>query len=78
MEHQEEMDHFKILEEKIGALIGRVSSLKDEKESITAKVREQDKIIADLKGELDKLKGSRDKTRVRIQSILDKIDKMDL
>jgi len=78
MEHQEEMDQFKILEEKIGALIGRVSSLKDEKELITAKVREQDKIIAELKAELDNLKSSRDKTRVRIQSILDKIGKMDL
>lgn len=78
MEHQEEMDHFKILEEKIGELINRVSSLKNENESITAKVREQDKIIADLKGELDNLKSAKDKTRIRIQSILDKIDKMDL
>lgn len=78
MEHQEEMDHFRVLEEKIGVLIDRVSSLKNEKESITAKLMEQDKIIADLKGEQDNLKSSRDKTRVRIQSILDKIDKMDL
>lgn len=78
MEYQEEMDHFKILEEKIGALIDRVSSLKNEKESIASKLKEQEKIIADLKGELDNLKSSRDKTRGRIQSILDKIDKMDL
>jgi len=78
MEHQEEMDQFKILEEKIGALIDRVSSLKNEKETITTKVREQDKIIADLKGELENLKSSREKTKVRIQSILDKIGKMDL
>lgn len=78
MEHQEEMDQFKILEEKIGALIGKVSSLKDEKESIMAKAREQDKIISDLKAELDNLKTTRDKTKVRIQSILDKISKMDI
>lgn len=78
MEHQEEMDQFKILEEKIGTLIDRVSSLKNEKETITTKVREQDKIIADLKGELENLKSSREKTKVRIQSILDKIGKMDL
>jgi hypothetical protein len=78
MEHQEEIDQFKILEEKIGILIGKVSSLKDEKESIITKVREQDKIIADLKIELDNIKITRDKTRVRIQSILDKISKMDL
>ena len=78
MEYQEEIDQFKILEEKIGALIGKISSLKDEKESITAKIKEQDKIIAELKGELDNLKSTRDKTRARIQSILDKIGKMDL
>jgi|WetSurSiteA1Bulk_404760.scaffolds.fasta_scaffold69504_2 hypothetical protein len=78
MEHQEEMDQFKILEEKIGALIGKVSSFKDEKESIMAKAREQDKIISDLKAELDNLKITRDKTKVRIQSILDKISKMDI
>jgi len=78
MEYQEEADQFKILEEKIGTLIGKVSFLKEEKESIAAKVREQDKIIADLKGELEISKTTRDKTRVRIQSILDKINKMDL
>ncbi|MBN1626710.1 MAG: cell division protein ZapB [Deltaproteobacteria bacterium] len=78
MEHQEEMDYFKVLEEKIGELINRVSSLKNENKSITAKAAEQEKIIADLKGELDNQKSARDKTRIRIQSILDKIDKMDL
>lgn len=78
MEHQEEIDQFHILEQKIGALIGKVSSLKEERESIMARVREQDKIIADLKGELDNLKTTRDKTKVRIQSILDKINKMDI
>lgn len=78
MEHQEETDQFKMLEEKIGTLIGKVSFLKEEKELIAAKVREQDKIIADLKGELENLKTTRDKTRVRIQSILDKLNNMDL
>jgi len=78
MEHQEEIDQFKILEEKIGILIGKVSSLKEEKESIMGKIREQDKVITDLKGELENLKSTRDKTRVRMQSILDKINKMEL
>ncbi len=78
MEYQEEMDHFKILEEKIGELINRVSSLKKENESIKAKAGEQDKIIADMKVELDNLKVARDKTRTRIQTILDKIEKMDI
>lgn len=78
MEHQEEMDHFKVLEEKVGALIDKVSSFKDEKELLMTKIREQDKIIADLKIELDNIKSARDKTKGRIQSIIDKISKMDI
>jgi len=78
MEHQEDVDQFKILEEKVGALIAKLSSLKEEKESLMVKIREQDKNIADLRGELDNLKNTRDKTKVRLQLILDKISKMDL
>jgi uncharacterized coiled-coil DUF342 family protein len=78
MEHQEEMDQFKVLEEKIGMLIAKISSFKDEKEVVMAKVREQDKTITELKGELDNLRNTRDKTKDRIQSILDKISKMDI
>jgi len=78
MENQEEMDQFKILEDKIGELINKVSSLKDEKELMMVKVRQQDQTITDLKSELDNLKTTRDKTKVRIQTILDKISNMDI
>jgi len=78
MEHQEETDQFKALEDSIGTLINKVSSLKEEKELLTAKVREQDKIIADMKGEMDNLRKIRDNAKIRIQSILDKIGKMDI
>ena len=78
MEHQEEMDYFKALEEKVGALIAKVSSFKNENELLMTKVREQDKIIADLKDELDNIKSTKDKAKVRIQSIIDKISKMDI
>jgi hypothetical protein len=78
MEYQDEMDQFKVLEEKVGVLIDKVSSLKDGNELLTAKIREQDQTIADLKVELDGLKSTRDKTKVRIQSILDKMSKMDI
>jgi chromosome segregation ATPase len=78
MEHQEETDQFKVLEEKVGTLIGKISSLKDEKELLTAKVREQDKTIEEIKGELVNLRSIRDNAKSRIQAILDKISKMDL
>ena len=78
MEYQEELDQFKILEEKVGALLDKISSLKDEKEALAAKVHGQDKTIEDLNAEMDNLRNSRDKTKARIQSILEKIGKMDL
>lgn len=78
MEHQEETDQFKVLEEKVGTLIGKISSLKDEKELLTAKVHEQDKTIEEIKGELGNLRTIRDNAKNRIQAILDKISKMDL
>ena len=78
MEHQEELDQFRILEEKIGALIDRISSLKNENESLTMRLGEKENVITELKAELDNLRSSRDKARERIQSILDKIGKMDI
>jgi len=78
MEHQEDTDQFKALEESVGSLISKVSSLKEDKELLMTKVREQDKIIADMKGELDNLRKTRDNAKLRIQSILDKIGKMDI
>jgi chromosome segregation ATPase len=78
MEYQEETDQFKALEDSIAGLINKVSSLKEDKELLGAKLNEQDKIIADLKDEMDNLRKVRDNAKVRIQSILDKIGKMDI
>jgi hypothetical protein len=78
MEHQEETDQFKALEDSVGALLNKVSSLKEDKELLMTKVREQDKSIADIKGELDNLRKIRDSAKIRIQTILDKIGKMDI
>lgn len=77
MEHQEETDQFKALEDSVAGLINKVSSLKADKEQLTSKLSEQDKTIADLKGELESLRKVRDNAKTRIQSILDKIGKLD-
>jgi uncharacterized coiled-coil DUF342 family protein len=78
MEHQEDTDQFKALEDSVAGLINKVSSLKADKEQLTSKFDEQEKIIADLKSELDNLRKVRDNAKIRIQSILDKIGKMDI
>jgi hypothetical protein len=78
MEHQVETDQFKALEDSVAGLINKVSSLKADKELLTSKLNEQDKIIAEFKDELESLRKVRDNAKIRIQSILDKIGKMDI
>ncbi len=73
-----EMDYFKALEEKVGALIAEIKSLRGERESLKEKIRQQEKNISDLSGDMARLKGSRDKAKERIASILQKIEQMDI
>ena len=78
MEQINEIDHFKVLEEKVGMLIGKLKSIKDERDSLKEKILEQEKNIKDLSGELKKQKETRDNTKVRIESILEKIEQLDI
>ena len=78
MEQQDEMDYFKVLEEKVGVLIAQITSLREERESLRGKIRQQERNIADFSREIENLKGNRDKTRERIVSILEKIEQMDI
>ena len=78
MEDRIEADHFQVLEEKVGSLIEKLISLRDEKLFLEEKVQEQERSIANLSGELKKLKDIRDNTKDRITSILEKIEKIDI
>ncbi len=78
MEQRNEVDYFKVLEEKVGLLIAQIKSLKDERESLREKISQQERTIADFVGEVEKLKGNRDKVRDRIVNILKKIEQMDI
>lgn len=78
MEQRNEVDYFKVLEEKVGLLIAQIKSLKDERESLREKISQQERTITDFVGEVEKLKGSRDKVRDRIVNILKKIEQMDI
>jgi uncharacterized protein YdcH (DUF465 family) len=78
MEQRNEVDYFKVLEEKVGLLIAQIKSLKDERESLREKISQQERTITDFVGEVEKLKGSRVKVRDRIVNILKKIEQMDI
>jgi uncharacterized coiled-coil DUF342 family protein len=62
----------------VGLLIAQIKSLKDERESLREKISQQERTITDFVGEVEKLKGSRDKVRDRIVNILKKIEQMDI
>ncbi len=78
MEQRNEADYFKVLEEKVELLITQIGSLKNEREKLKEKILQQQKTISDLSGEVEKIRGSRDKVKDRIMNILNKIEQMDI
>ena len=78
MEQLNEADYFKVLEEKVGVLLKKITSLKEEKESLIEKIRQQEGVIKDLADKVDDLKVKKDSAKDRISSILEKIEQMDI
>ena len=78
METGKEMDQFRLLEEKVDALIQHIRSLRSEKDQLTEKIRNQDTKIETLSGELESLKGARDEAKQRMGSLLEKIDQLEM
>jgi chromosome segregation ATPase len=74
----EEMDQFQVLEAKVDSLIKFSHSLKKEKESLLEKLHIQEEKIANLTGELETLKGSRDKAKQRVLSLLEKLEQIEI
>jgi chromosome segregation ATPase len=74
----EEMDQFQVLEAKVDSLIKFAHSLKKEKESLLEKLHIQEGKIADLLSELESLKGSRDKAKQRVLSLLEKLEQIEI
>lgn len=74
----EEMDQFQALEAKVDSLIKFTVSLKKEKESLLEKLHIQEGKIADLTNELETLKGSRDKAKQRVLSLLEKLEQIEI
>jgi chromosome segregation ATPase len=74
----EEMDQFQVLEAKVDSLIKFDNSLKKEKESMLEKLHIQEGKIADLTSELENLKGSRDKAKQRVLSLLEKLEQIEI
>ncbi len=74
----EEVDHFQLLEEKIDRLIRLVNSLKEEKERMENRLKEQDATIDELRQQVEELQADKDRAKERIKNVLDKIDQLDI
>lgn len=76
MEFTIETDYFKLLEDKIGELIGRIQEIKTEKDSYLKTINEQKNRIDILTDELTALRESKKQAKERITTIIEKIDKL--
>jgi hypothetical protein len=77
MEREEEIDQFKMLEEKIEALILHLTALKKENHSLDEKVRVQEEKISALGKEVEIFKKTRDEARKRVISLLEKLNDLE-
>ncbi len=73
-----EIDNFKLLEDKIGELIKKIHTLRQEKDSFLKTINEQKNQIVQLNNEMSDLKEIKNKVKDRISSILEKIDNIDI
>ena len=78
MERDGGLDQFQLLEEKVDSLIQFIEAFKKEKASSVEKIRIREKKIADLKDDIQYLKGAQDRAKQMISSLLARIEKLEL
>ena len=77
MDISEEVDQFKILEEKIDKLIDYIAALKREKEALAEKNQNQEERLADLTDQLENSRTATDGVKQRIAGLLEKMEQID-
>jgi len=77
MDINEEVDQFKILEDKIDKLIDYITALKKEKEALAEKNQTQEERLADLTDQLENSRAATDGVKQRIAGLLEKMEQID-
>lgn len=77
MDISEEVDQFKILEDKIDKLIDYIAALKREKEALAEKNQTQEERLADLTDQLENSRTATDGVKQRIAGLLEKMEQID-
>ena len=75
MHSENEIDQLAELEQKIEYLIDGAKKFKQEKEDLSQELQMQEEKLASTSAELENLKSVRDNCRLRILSILEKIER---
>ena len=78
MERDGEIDQFQLLEEKVDSLIQFIDVCKREKQSLGEKVRIQERKIAGLTGDMEKIQRAQEKAKQMISSLLAKIEQLEI
>ena len=78
MNSLDDIDQFQLLENKIDMLLEFVTALKNEKESLTEKIKMQEEKLAYLNVEIEDLKTARDKAKQKVISLLQKIEQFEI
>ncbi len=77
MDISEEVDQFKILEDKIDNLIDYIMALKREKEALAEKNQTQEERLADLTDQLENSRTATDGVKQRIAGLIEKMEQID-
>jgi FtsZ-binding cell division protein ZapB len=78
MATEDQVDQFRLLEDRVDALIRLVESLRTEKAGLSEQVSTQEKRLSDLSTEVEQLRGASDEARRRIATLLEKIERLEL
>ncbi len=73
---EEEVDQFKLLEEKVDSLIEKTIALKNEKGALEKKLRIEEEKVAELNGKIEKLRSGRNDAKQKILSLLEKMEQV--
>jgi FtsZ-binding cell division protein ZapB len=78
MATEDQADQFQLLEDRVGALIRLVETLRSEKAALRDQVSAQEERLSDLGVEVEQLREAGGEARRRIAALLDKIERLEL
>ena len=74
MEMNDEVDKFEVLEEKLSRILEGYTKLRNEREELTSRLKEQTGELERLRGEIYSLKNEKSEARTRIERLIEKLE----